>query len=125
MFKVRFAFFNIICYNDKVLPLKNFRNHLDSQVFPSSDDWKDFSHVLETIDHINIESLPRQQYIEKGSNIYESYQEKSGEMYNRLFMPEDVTYGELLFFIDFLTQKFQIEAYSKFDTILTKVKILI
>lgn len=125
MFNVRFAFFSIICYNSKVLPLKNFRNHLDSQVFPSSDDWKDFSHVLETIDHINIESLPRQQYIEKGSNIYESYQEKSGEMYNRLFMPEDVTYGELLFFIDFLTQKFQIEAYSKFDTILTKVKILI
>lgn len=104
---------------------QNYKNHLDSQVFPSSDDWKDFSHILETIDHINIESLPRQQYIEKGSNIYESYEGDSGEMYNRLYMPEDVTYGELLFFIDFLTQKFQIEAYSKFDTILTKVKILI
>lgn len=120
----RFAFFGFIWYNIKVLSLQNIQNHLDTPVFPSSKDWKSFEYLLDTIDHIIIEKLSRQEYTERSADIYEIIQ-KEDVSYGRLSMPEDITHGELLFFIDFLTQKFGIESYSKLDDILTKVKILI
>ena len=106
------------------MSLQNLQNHLDTPVFPSPKDWKSFEYLLDTLDHITIEKLTRLEYIAKWANIYQIFQ-KEDVSYGRLSMPEDVTHGELLFFIDFLTQKFGIEAYSQLDDILTKVKILI
>ena len=100
-------------------------NSLDKKVFDDDLDFKTLENLLETLDHVVVKKVSRQEFNDlKWDFLVEKWENKYWKYYE-LFLPEDLFYGELLFFIDFLSNKFNLQDYLEFEKIFSQVKIMV
>jgi len=107
------------------MKINNIKHSFDSKIFEDELDFKTLENLLETLDHIEPKKISRQEFDELEWNfLVETWEDKFWNHYN-LFLPEDLVYWELLYFIDFLTNKFNLQNYIPFEKIFSQVKIML
>ena len=100
-------------------------NNLDNHVFNDEFDYKTLENLLDTLDHIKPKYVSREEYTSLKWNILqETWKDKFWVFYD-LCIPKDLKQWEILFFINLLNKKFDLEKYSEINDILQKTKIIV
>lgn len=91
---------------------------LTSSVFLSDIDRSVFERILDSLDHVVPQYIPREKY---NLLAWEFLHEKEEGF--TLYIPEDLQYGELLEIVSHLNQKFELEQEESFQDLVQKTKV--
>lgn len=100
-------------------------NKLNESVFQNEIDYKTFEKLLETLNHITVVYISREDYNWKNWEILEETWNDKFWVFYELFLPIDCNNWELLSIIDFLNKKLKLKKYSKINDLIEKTKIII
>ncbi len=83
-------------------------------------------YLLESLDHIKILKISRDDYINlKWDIIKPTWEQYNSLVFYYIYLPKDLKTWEVLSIIEKLNKKFNLEKYSKFNSILEKTKIML
>ncbi len=92
----------------------------DREFFSSDTDINAFRHLLNYMDNLDIIKISREEF-----DFIEDILSESKDWNVYIYIPEDLTYWELIYFIDELSQRFWIESYTNYSKIITYTKIAV
>ncbi len=100
-------------------------NSLDSKIFSDNNDFIVFENLLESLNHTTPKKISRNDFNNlKWNFLIETWENKFGKKYD-LFLPDNLSYWESLYFIDFLSNKFNLIDYTPYEKIISQIKVSI
>lgn len=101
------------------------KNPLQKPLFKDELDFKILENMLEPLKSVEVKKITREKFNELDWKfLQETWQNKFWNQYI-LHLPEDLLHWELIYFINFLSEKFNIIDYAELDKIFTHTKVMI